>query len=259
MQASLDALSLKHLTRALTCLSKYGDDMVVYATRQHLALSATNSSLSAYCRFKYSRQFFSRYTVQEEPNWDAKDDTIRVSGQLLVKSLLSILKPATAAKSVERCELTFVEGGAAQQLDAEEGDSLESRLIVRLYCKHGVVKTHRLLLNDAANLMVPGLSNSPQESKLSVGARSLKDLLDHFPIAKGPKSDPQIIWVFNDDEVILKGLESSLDTSVKGQLATELSVSPAEFDVYDVYEPPLTVGLHLREFMVCVPLQYVSI
>ena len=67
--------------------------MIVYATRQHFALSATNSSLSAYCRFKYSRQFFSRYTVQEDPNWDAKDDTIRVSGQLLVKvSILCVLK-----------------------------------------------------------------------------------------------------------------------------------------------------------------------
>lgn len=223
--------------------------MVIYATRQHLALSATNSSLSAYCRFNYSRQFFSRYTIQEDPNWDAKDDTIRVSGQLLVKSLLSILKPTTANKSVERCELTFAEGGAAQPLDEEERDSLESKLIVRLHCKHGVVKTHRLLLHNATNLMVPGVTNPTQESKLSIGARSLKDLLDPFPIAKGPKSDPQIILTLNEDEVILKAQESSLDTSVRGQLSTELSISPAEFEVYDVYEPPLTVGLHLKEFM----------
>ena len=37
---------------------------------------------------------------------------------------------------------------------------------------------------------------------------------------------------------------------VKGQLSTELSISSAEFDVYDIYEPPITIGLHLREFMV---------
>ncbi|GJE90949.1 hypothetical protein PsYK624_070960 [Phanerochaete sordida] len=249
MQATLDAASLKHLTRALACLARYGEDMVLYATRQHMVISATNSSLSAYCRFRYHQQFFSRYTVQEDPTWDMKDDTIIVSGQLQVKSLLSSLKSVTVAKSVERCELTVTEGGAAQQLDEEENDSLSSKLIVRLHCKHGIVKTHRLLLNHATNLMSPGVLNPAQESKLTIGARSLKELLDHFPIARGPKSDPQIIVTLGDDEVILKAQESSLDTSVKGQLATELSISPAEFEAYDVFEPPFTVCLHLKELM----------
>ena len=51
------------LIKALTCLAKYGDDLMVYATNESLTFSSTNSSLSAYCRFKYSRQFFSRYQV----------------------------------------------------------------------------------------------------------------------------------------------------------------------------------------------------
>lgn len=117
--------------------------------------------------------------------------------------------------------------------------------------------------------MVPTAPDASCESKLSVSARALKDLLDHFPIARGPKSDPQLVWGFSDDEVILKGLDSSLDTSgklcflclvcaacseariVKGQLSTELSISSAEFEVYDVYEPPITIAFHLREFLVC--------
>ena len=63
--------------------------------------------------------------------------------------------------------------------------------------------------------MVPGLPEHTQEFKVTIGARSLRDLLDHFPIARGPKSYPQIIWTFSDEEVILKALESSLDTSGK--------------------------------------------
>jgi cell cycle checkpoint control protein RAD9A len=61
--------------------------------------------------------------------------------------------------------------------------------------------------------MVPSAPDSAQESRLSIGARALKDLLDHFPVARGPKSDPQLVWSFSDDEVILRGLESSMDTS----------------------------------------------
>ena len=91
-------------------------------------------------------------------------------------------------------------------------------------------------------------------------------MLEHFPLVKGPKSDPQLVWSFGDDEIILKGLESSMDTAgmnvshfryhwltrliVKGQLATELTISSGEFDVYDIYEPPITIAFHLREFLV---------
>ena len=82
MQATLDAVSLKgkrssdekivellktHATlvfsRALNYLSKYGDELSIYATSEFLSFSATNSSKSAYCRFKYDRPFFSRYRL----------------------------------------------------------------------------------------------------------------------------------------------------------------------------------------------------
>ncbi|KIP03421.1 hypothetical protein PHLGIDRAFT_497258, partial [Phlebiopsis gigantea 11061_1 CR5-6] len=253
MQATIDASALKHLTKALTCLSKYSDELVMYATREHFILSATNSSLSAYCRFKYGRQFFQRYSARDHPTLDEKPDDVRVSGQLLVKSLISILKHRTVEKSVDRCELSVTEGrDGAQGGDIDDQDSLESKLTVRLHCKHGVVKTHRLLLMNAPALMVPTAPDASCESKLSISARALKDLLDHFPIARGPKSDPQLVWSFSDDELVLKGLESSLDTSVRGQLSTELSISSAEFEVYDVYEPPTTIAFHLREFLATV-------
>ena len=77
----------------------------------------------------------------------------------------------------------------------------------------GVVKTHRLQLHHAASLLVPNAPDPIQQSRLSISAKALKDLLEHFPIARGPKSDPQLVWSFGDDEVILRGLESSMDAS----------------------------------------------
>lgn len=86
LQAVLDAASLKRrltrsrtlrftlmiaglaLTRALTCLSRYGDEVTVYGTTEGLSLSATNSSKSAYCRFRYEKTFFSKYTIGDAPS-----------------------------------------------------------------------------------------------------------------------------------------------------------------------------------------------
>lgn len=107
MQATISATALKRTSsihfllryrliqreafiRALTCLSRYGDDLVLYADTQHFTLSATNSSLSAYCRFRYGRMFFSRYRVGGGVNGagsstGSPSEPRDVKGQLLVK------------------------------------------------------------------------------------------------------------------------------------------------------------------------------
>lgn len=72
-------------TKALICLSKYGDELSIYATPDTLSLSATNSSKSAYCRFKYERQFFSKYKVGAETWGDDVEDVGNLTGQILVK------------------------------------------------------------------------------------------------------------------------------------------------------------------------------
>ncbi len=56
-----------------------------------------------------------------------------------VQSLLSILRHRTVEKSVERCELSIIEGN---EQEGEDNDTLESKLIVRLHCKHGILIVH---------------------------------------------------------------------------------------------------------------------
>lgn len=36
----------------------------------------------------------------------------------------------------------------------------------------------------------------------------------------------------------------------RAQLATELTISVDEFDVYEIADPPITIAFHLREFNV---------
>jgi len=147
-------------------------------------------------------------------------------------------------KSVERCVLSIVEGDQDGGDDDDERDTLESKLILRLHCKHGwcnqinyfgcvfsldtslgVIKTHRLLLWNPTSLLVPSLLDGTNESRLTIGPKTLRDLLEHFPVAKGAKSDHLLVWTFNDSEITLRSMESSIDSRGKHTFPGLLSKS----------------------------------
>jgi len=44
-----------------------------------------------------------------------------------------------------------------------------------------------------------------------VNAKSVKDVIEHFPAAKG-KSDPQLVWSFGEEDVCVRSFESALGT-----------------------------------------------
>ncbi|KAF8578223.1 hypothetical protein K439DRAFT_1247150, partial [Ramaria rubella] len=247
-------------TKSLTCLSRYSDDVIIQAAPDFLFLSATNSSKSAFCRIKLTSQYFEKLKVNLTPPGltfqtppDA-DELQRITGQLLVKSLLSILKHKTVEKTVDRCVLSISDNSQEPSTPEEdETDSLERKLIVKLHCKHGVVKTHKLLLLTPTGPYAPQISASPIESRVTVGPHALKDILAHFPHAKGTKSDPELIWLFGLNDVKVKSKE--LGGEAKGKsISTEIKMSADEFDSYNIHEPPISVGLHLREFNATVTL-----
>jgi hypothetical protein len=75
----------------------------------------------------------------------------------------------------------------------------------------GIIKTHRLPLHNATSTHVFDSPNNPVQSRLSIGPKALKDMMEHFPSVKGNKGDPQLIWSFGDSEVQIKSLETSID------------------------------------------------
>ena len=148
-------------TRAVNCLARYGDELVICAYPDYFSLSTTNSAKSAYCRFKYEKEFFSRYKAgkrRSEINEDDLNGVQMVTAQLLTKvailiytdilpdslqNLLSVLKHRSTEKSVERCELSIVEGLDTDPASDEEVDSLESKLVIKFLCKHGAPASSR--------------------------------------------------------------------------------------------------------------------
>jgi cell cycle checkpoint control protein RAD9A len=79
------------------------------------------------------------------------------------------------------------------------------------YCIQGVVKTHRLLLM-ASTLMIPTIQDSDEESSMTIGPKTMKNIIDHFPMAKNGKADPQLIWTFRASSVEIKSREKSRGT-----------------------------------------------
>ncbi|EJD07267.1 uncharacterized protein FOMMEDRAFT_164289 [Fomitiporia mediterranea MF3/22] len=260
MQVTLDARALKPFTRAITCISKYGDEMIIHAGQDGLVLSALNLPKTAYCSFTYRKNFFLRYVVSVSGQSNNAGPS-RSNGQvqadggpgakwmLQTKALLSILKHRNTDKTAEKCDLIIIDGPQSPDSGiGESADSFESRFIVRLHCKHGIVKTHKLLLNSPMSDEAPLIPSSQEESRILVQAHAIKEIIDHFPGGKSARSDPELVWRFEEDEVKVRSMEKGIDAKGKSQLATELTLGADEFDYYNVPTAPLTLGFFLREF-----------
>ena len=81
-----------------------------------------------------------------------------------MQSLLSILKHRTVEKLASRCDLSIIEGTPDDRAEEEqeEEDSLESRLVIKLHCKHGMCGA------TACDKRFPNSSCLQQSSKLIV-------------------------------------------------------------------------------------------
>ncbi|KAL7280722.1 hypothetical protein ACG7TL_005664 [Trametes sanguinea] len=121
-----------------------------------------------------------------------------------------------------------------------------------------VVKTHRLPLNAAHNLMSPTFPDAALESRVTIGPKALRSMIEHFPFGKSSKSDPQLIWNFRDTEVQLRSLETAVDAKGRAQLSTELTISADEFDEYDVLDTPMTIAFHLKEFNLSLEIRFTN-
>ena len=101
---------------------------------------------------------------------------------MTLKSLLSVLRNRTVDKTVNRCELSIIEGGAESE-DNEDQDSLESKLIVRLHCEHGNGLSPYLSTFDLSFQLVAEVSIHRDRENSSLAAVD-PDIVDG---ARGPQ------------------------------------------------------------------------
>ena len=118
---------------------------------------------------------------------------------------MAAVRPLSGEKGVEWCQLSYVEGvEPSKQTSVDE--SSETRLVVKLNCKHGpyllissaflltncipgVNKTHKLSVAEPSTSGAPALPNKPM-SQVTIGASTVRELLEYFNATKA--SDPKL-------------------------------------------------------------------
>ncbi|GAA5905177.1 hypothetical protein JCM8208_000304 [Rhodotorula glutinis] len=242
--------ALKQFTKALTCLSRIGDDLDFSATKQRLSVSTVNSSRTAFgIVHLYPRFFAEYYLVDPDADRPAKFS-------ITAKPFLSTLRTKSAVESVS---IAVVDSGdRTGDRHREPGvDSGECRLVVHLFCEHGVRKKHSLTYSD------PNVQNWARfdldacTSSWTASARVLKDWTEHFHLRAGASgAADEITFYCGERDCRLKSFnDSGFDVTNPGDayasrpLATELHVDVDDYDAYDVPDPQV-VTFALREFKV---------
>ena len=172
-------------TKALTCLSRIGDDLDFSATKQRLSVSTVNSSRTAFgIVHLYPRFFAEYYLVDPDADRPAKFSITakvrpflppfltlsvpRLTSCSLSQPFLSTLRTKSAVESVS---IAVVDSGDRNgDRHREPGvDSGECRLVVHLFCEHGA---------SASSLFVrPNtLRGSSSDSSIVAGVRKKHSL-----------------------------------------------------------------------------------
>ncbi|GAA5847665.1 hypothetical protein JCM5353_006857 [Sporobolomyces roseus] len=239
-------LGLKHFTRALTCLSKFGEELDFLVTRERVSISTVNSSRTAFGVVHFYPNFFQQFALSDERG------TFKFS--VTAKALLSPLRPRSA-NTIESCSI--VVGSEDPNIPLEPGvDAGECRIIIRLHCQHGVVKTHRLTYGNPNVNNWARFDKNHCSSSWKASSKVLKEWTDHFYLRSGTHALTDEITFycsplgcrlksFSDPSSEQNMTENEIMTS--RPLTTELTVDTEDFDTWDIPSSQI-ITFALKEF-----------
>ncbi|CAJ0933781.1 unnamed protein product [Ranitomeya imitator] len=204
--------------RAIHSLSRIGEELYLEPLDDGLCLRSVNSSRSAYACFKLAPLFFYAY--------EATGGGCHC--KIYMKSVMSVFRSLPSLeKTVEKCVIKL--------------NTDSSRLVIQLFCKYGVTKTHNLSYQDCESLQAVYNPDSCP-NVLRAHARLLSDAVVHFPLTLAEVT----LGASPCGKVTLRNyVEEEIDPS-KAML-TELSLSREEFLAYQLQEQR-EITFCLREF-----------
>ncbi|KAK0116071.1 hypothetical protein ONS95_013104 [Cadophora gregata] len=236
---TLNPESLDKLHSALACLSKFSEAVSIEASHDKLVLTALNSSKSAYASFTLGSKFFLKYLykpVRTAGSLPKDKFTCRIYN----KALLSVFKGRTVDPTrekdtaVEKCNVSVEDG---------EGQT-KSRFVIKMICRHGVLKTYRLTFEAVAPMHALFVKESANNS-WSISSRTLREFVEHF----GPGTEQ--LDIYSEDgrvsftsytEKIMSGSEI-----LKQPLHTTIAVDTLEFGEFSV-EEKLHIVISVKDF-----------
>ncbi|KAK5056046.1 hypothetical protein LTR84_012597 [Exophiala bonariae] len=229
-----------HFHDLLSCLAKFDEDVSLEATSQFLRLSSLNIAKTTHAAFTLSSDFFQKYHFSPGPKNSAGQTPPRVwACKMQIRALLSIFKRRLAESrdkdtALETCEC---------ELQANV-DQAECRLIFRLNCKQGVVKTYRLFY-ESGEILHATFDRVGSNNYWSISSRALREMVEYF----GPKTD-QLDWYYQDGKVTFTSYTEKIQSGreiLKQPMHTSVAFERKDFDGFDVQEA-LHIGTMVKDF-----------
>ncbi|XP_058925350.1 cell cycle checkpoint control protein RAD9A isoform X4 [Kogia breviceps] len=226
MKCLVTGSNVKVLGKAVHSLSRIGDELYLEPLEDGLSLRTVNSSRSAYACFLFAPLFFQQYQAATPGQ-----DPLRC--KILMKSFLSVFRSlAMLEKTVEKCCI-FLNGRS-------------SRLVVQLYCKYGVKKTHNLSFQDCESLQAV-FDPAVCPHVLCAPARVLGEAVLPFP----PALAEVTLGIGRGHRVILRSYQEEADSAAKA-MVTEMSIGGEDFQQLQAQEG-VAITFCLKEFRVRLP------
>ncbi|EYE97531.1 putative DNA repair protein rad9 [Aspergillus ruber CBS 135680] len=240
---SITPASLIKLHEALTCLVKFNESVALEAEYDLLRLSVLNSTKTAYSAFVLEADdFFEKYSFS--PNKDISSASSsnrrpdRFCCQIYLKALLSVFKGRTSEKdkdtAIERCEVEI----------REDAQQTECRLVIRMICGLGVIKSYRLTY-EPIHVQHAIFDRSRTANKWTIEPKFLREIADHFsPSAEQldihPEGDKAIFTSFTTK--IAEGKEI-----LKQPVHTSVAIDKKDFEDFLV-EESLHIAISIKDF-----------
>ncbi|KAI5305140.1 hypothetical protein KEM56_005185 [Ascosphaera pollenicola] len=166
---------------------------------------------------------------------------IAVACQVYIKALLSVFKGRvndTRDKDnvVERCEVRLYDGGSR--------DDSKCRLAIRMFCKHGVVKTYKLTY-EAVDVQHAIFDSNKVENRWCIDAHVLREVIEHF----GSNAEQLDIYCKNDRAVFTSFTTKVVDGNeiLRQPVHTSVAIDIHDFDYVNV-QPAIHAAISAKDF-----------
>ncbi|KAF3936707.1 hypothetical protein ABW19_dt0200830 [Dactylella cylindrospora] len=243
LNITLNPLAVDRLYEALTCLSKFGEYVTIDARRnkaslQKILVEPEDVELDPFgCRpYLHSRRYVLRllqlcpgseeigFDVFERRESKFREALLPVFRGRYVQEAVNKERDDSLVQGIEKCEISL----------HERPSKVQCRLVVRMFCRHGVLKTYRLQYEES-DIVYAAFKKEWSVHKWTMRATELKKWMEHF----GPKAEHLDIAYDTEDRVSFTSYtEKIVDGAqiLKHPLQTAIEIDKLEFNEFLVQQ-----------------------
>ncbi|KAK6354829.1 hypothetical protein TWF696_003961 [Orbilia brochopaga] len=261
LNITLSPLAVDRLYEALSCLAKFGDYVTLEARRNKLNLRTLNSTHSAHVLICVAGDTFcDAYNFVPDPSKlgdsplfssNGSQSSARVEEgafvcKINVKALLPVFRGRYVQEAVnkERDE-SLVQGIEKCEISLHERENrVQCRLVIKLFCRHGVVKIFKLQYEEA-DIMYATFLKEWGVNRWTIRAGELKKWMEHF----GPKAEHLDIGSEEDRANFTSFSEKIVDGAqiLKHPLQTSIELDLIEFHEFQVARDT-HIAINVKDF-----------